>query len=374
MDRTDYRRLIDEISRYDIRDCDNEFLTTLQSRNPDLARALIDYAVSVLTPAEVEYFGEVLSIGFFGDLDRMRGIACHKICHDAAAVRERRELSALCCKYDKSQEPFVSNPSLADALHNDDLVCLGALVCNGQNHIFIHQGMYGLLEPRLPQYFLDWACNEFKGKKVYVRIRAQALTPRPSPEPVVEAVTILRDPCWWKNLSLRPGQDTGSSFELFDEKLCPDNRQRYWEYNAKHVRRLEYHARKDNTRNPEYLSMMLEELILHEDKARPERTFIEGRMIHLDTAAKYGQPFGTARLMHIDIALNYYFDEAAGQRLAQNLANGGKTVDATMRTHLFRVDDVAMMWLFRFAYAFFKSGTLLDEWVKYQFAGMNYSV
>ena len=108
--------------------------------------------------------------------------------------------------------------------------------------------------------------------------------------------------------------------------------------------------------------MMVEEL-----SERPRQPFLLGRCIHLDTADDPGTPFDKAVLHHIDLAINVYVGDARATRLGQNLAEIGKVVDATTRTHLLRMDGVQFSMLLSYAWLFFVSEPLVKEWLQEQF-------
>ncbi len=106
-----------------------------------------------------------------------------------------------------------------------------------------------------------------------------------------------------------------------------------------------------------YLSMMIEEL------PAPDagNGLMIGRCIHLDTDAKAGSPANAAQVLHLDLAINVYIDAARPKRMTNTLHHG-KAEDATIRTHLYRIENIPFLALFDFAELFFKSRFLLNEW------------
>lgn len=172
-----------------------------------------------------------------------------------------------------------------------------------------------------------------------------------------------------EDLHVYNGYHKGSSYELIDDLEDKDN---YWNYSALGIRRLEYQATRKMSDGGAYLSMLMEELELHEDKWYPDKTYLVGRMIHLDTSAEVGQEFSSAPLMHLDLAYNYYFDKKVEIRMNQDLAIGIKTEKASCRTHLMRIENISLSELFPIAFAFFKSTTMVYEWCNYQFMGAEF--
>ena len=72
-------------------------------------------------------------------------------------------------------------------------------------------------------------------------------------------------------------------------------------------------------------------------------------------------------IYHIDLAENLYVGEDAFQRDKDDLKNGKMVQKATYRTHLLRVNGIPFESIFKFAYAFFKSKQLVDEWKAAEF-------
>ena len=113
--------------------------------------------------------------------------------------------------------------------------------------------------------------------------------------------------------------------------------------------------------------MTIEELTKIFVYNNPQKAFMIGRMIHLDTDAKRGTSFKDAVLNHIDLAENLYVGDDAFQRDDDDLSNGRMVQKATYRTHLLRVNGIPFESIFKVAYAFFKSKQLVDEWKAAEF-------
>jgi len=150
----------------------------------------------------------------------------------------------------------------------------------------------------------------------------------------------------------------GASY-ILDDCSPKENLQQYWELHIKKIKRLEVIAKRSNNGN---LSMMIEEITDIDSHG-----LLFGRCIHLDTDSKFGTDFENSILNHLDLAINIYEDEAAKKRLDDNLASGQVTTDASYRTHLLRVEKIPFKALFGFVVSFFKSQTLINEWLEDQF-------
>lgn len=122
----------------------------------------------------------------------------------------------------------------------------------------------------------------------------------------------------------------------------------------------------------DYISMMIEELSEYDNPVSSSQKYVIGRMIHLDSNAKVGTPFDNAKLMHLDLAYNLYKDNDADVRMRQRLSKGTKIQDATVRTHILRVEGIPFKAVLKFAQSFFQSQYLTDEWIKNEFGEMKY--
>lgn len=155
-------------------------------------------------------------------------------------------------------------------------------------------------------------------------------------------------------MTLFPREKTFAAYELQD---CnpQDNIDEYRDYHIRDVRRLEISAQRRAT---DYLSMMIEELTKPDDS----NGIMIGRCIHLDTRAVVGAEMKQTQLQHLDLAINVYEDETRAMRMKDSLQNG-RVLDATYRTHLYRIEGIPFPALFGFAERFLLSRVLLREWV-----------
>lgn len=391
MEKKDYLKLINEIKLPQNYRFDGEILEKFLKESPDLALSALQYVKGILTSRDVEVYSSLVeNTNFFHELDDNLRLACFRMSSDISYLHCKRELERGCEKYSKEKEPFLSNEGLRDAICNkNELVDYSALQrCSAGRAFVIKEKRgrsdcrYGSIDYRLPVTFLDWLDSDLKNYPSAVRIENKPLLSTIPPDRIVESVTYLSNPVWWKDLRIFRGCKEGSSFELQNVELLKWDgseaaRQRYeeyWEYKVKGLRKLQFHAEKRNNINPEYMSMLMEELKVHENNVCPGRNYVVGKMIHCDTNASIGDEFSTARLYHIDLAVNYYFGNAGVERMRQNLAEGGKVVDATFRTHIFRIEGIEMKWLFPFAFAYFESNIMLKEWCEHQFKGGDFLV
>jgi hypothetical protein len=275
--------------------------------------------------------------------------------HEIGKRRDKLYFMRKCAPYDLEQPLFKMSPDLWNATLNRDLININSVKLIGQGAILGFKNGYSLTDSELNPNILTWASTNFPSSPTYVRIHPYKVSVDLPIQPLLEATIIPANPKWWENLMIFKNNKEGSSYILEEGSTNTDH---IWDYGAKKIRRLEVSAQRKNDGT---LSMMIEELQKLSDG------HWMGRCIHLDTKSAVGMPSAKAVLMHLDLAINMYFDETIKERWNQNLASGGKVVDATCRTHLFRIEEVPFDSVLEFARMFFKSSVLLSEWYADQF-------
>lgn len=369
MNELEYRKYIENLSHVTTKRIDTEPLEQYLDKDRDRTIEAIDYRKSRLSSNDYDARGCFLNFGFFRQLDGPRRLACICMCMEASILRHRRNTEKSCFHYDDGMPLFKECPSLFECIRNRELVDYHCIKRLDNSHVFIYRGKFGVIDQRLPIPLLNWIDGNYKDKPLYVRLNPYLISDKPV-DSIVEVLINAPDPAWWRDLRIYHGKEKGSSYQLLND---PEDRKNYWDYLVKGIRRFEYHAERGQSGGESYLSMMMEELELHEDHAQPSDSYLVGRMIHLDTKVEVGTEFTSAPLMHIDLAYNYYYDDKVEKRMSQDLSLiGGKIEDATYRTHLVRIDNITLSELFPMAYAFFESKTMLNEWCQYQFMGAEF--
>jgi hypothetical protein len=213
---------------------------------------------------------------------------------------------------------------------------------------------WGRLDAFLPPELLRWAEGTFSDAPMFIRLDPWFVAREQPAEAMREAAVRPA-------LALR-NRERDAGHYVLQEPLAasPATASEYWEYHLRGVRSLEVHAKRSNGN----LSMMIEELT---DDRRPDGRLV-GRCIHLDTDAIAGTEVGAAPLNHLDLAISIYFGPAAARRKTMKLSDG-MVEDATVRTHLFRVEGIPFSSSVEFARQFFRSTVLLAEWTRDQFRG-----
>lgn len=111
---------------------------------------------------------------------------------------------------------------------------------------------------------------------------------------------------------------------------------------------------------------MIEELA----DLRASDGFVLGRVIHWDTNEPQGTEAEKANVSHLDLAIYLYCGSDAVTRMSQTLAHG-RVQDATVRTHLLRIEGIKANAVLAFAHQFLQSRSLLCDWFNDQFGGGN---
>lgn len=204
---------------------------------------------------------------------------------------------------------------------------------------------------------------------IFVRIDPYVILDEQPPKELLEAVIRPIDPKWIQKLTIYSGNMTAGEYVLQNpldcrksgDKLTPEEQLKAWEYNISKIRKLEVYVARGNNKN---LHMMIEEL---GEKLRYGKYFI-GKCIHLDTDDVVGTPYEKATLNHMDLAINVYDKDSFEKRKEQSLSRG-KVIDATVRTHILRVENVPFTHLPQLAADFLDSRTLYREWMDDMFGG-----
>ena len=223
------------------------------------------------------------------------------------------------------------------------------------------------LDSRIPRYLID----KYGTDDLYIRIEPYMVSNNAPPMILEEEFLRPPNPKWIERLRIYPGKSEGCEIflpDLNDEDIGGDEKKKmqYWEYSIKKIRRLETNATMKNEGNQKHFSMSLEEL---SEESLSEGILV-GRMIHLDAIDSYDIPFDEIRLNHLDLAINIYKNEKISERIGSSLASGGVITDASYRTHLIRADNIMFSDLLEIARLFFKSETMVEEWVDKQFEFM----
>lgn len=303
-------------------------------------------------------------IGHFTNYCKLERMACFCVGLEAEYIKGIINLQRKCELYSEDQPLFKANPSLFQHVRGRELVDYSVFQRINDSEIIHFNNQYGYIDGYVPLTVLGWMSNNRPQSPIYIRVNPHVVYSTQPPQKLFESQLIPPNPKWWHELSIYNRSHEGCSFFL-DKSVNPkDSYDEDWEYHCQNIRRLDVIAKRDGDGN---LSMMIEELVEHKNIVSPTERYIVGHMIHLDTDAIIGTSFHESKLNHLDLAINIYTGSNAESRLLTNLANGEKVTDASFRTHLLRVENINFSDIFAFAYSFFKSKTLVDEWKEAQF-------
>jgi hypothetical protein len=352
-------RLADEL---DLHTGDPTLLLNSQKGNGGLADDCAAFRESFLTQAEIDKATPFFEFGFFNDSSPLRRAAWFTLCNEIMRAMERRGLQRACERYNPDQALFRGAPNLINAIRrrndtgspDNELIAETAVSRIGKSEVYRAGNGFTQLSPHLSPAIPQWAEEAFGTVPRYVRLNPHRYFATEPLQNLTEAAIAPANPRWMSTVALFTTQKDYAAYVL--EDCSPkDNKAQSWDFRVRHIRRLEVSAQRRNTN---YLTMMIEELPRSDDPSG----LMVARCIHLDTQAMYGTPMNSVQLQHLDLAINVYLDEHRDLRVMDSLQHG-RVVDATFRTHLFRIEDIPFPALFGFAERFLRSRTLLREWL-----------
>jgi len=366
MDIDEYYKILEQLAEDCIKSglATHVFLENRIEKNRKFFDELIAFRKTFVGDKEFEDLRGYLEMGFFINYSDIERATCFVICFELEEIVTKKTWRQRCEKYNNSQELFINAPHLLNYVLNDELINRVAFTqINNSEILQIKKGGgYTLLDYALNPLIASWTISNFPDNNIYLRANPHKYFNERPPQLFLESVLIPANRNWWRNLKIYNGDKEIASY-ILEECSPKDNLQKYLEFHIKKVRRLEVVAKRNYNGN---LSMMIEEIT---DIDNYGLRF--GRCLHLDTDSEYGTAFENSVLNHLDLAINIYEDEVAKKRWEVNLASGTVTIKASYRTHLLRVEQIPFKELFVFVDLFFKSKTLVNEWLEDQFFGKN---
>ena len=302
-----------------------------------------------------------LVLGLFAEAARRRRLATFAFCFDLQHAADLLDIRRECEPYDSAQPLFVGAPNLFDRIRRGEngspdleLIELDAVRSVAGSEIYRAGKGFSKLSAYLSPGIVNWAHNAFTGRPVYIRLDPHHFYDAQPLHLLSEATLVPANPRWLPGFTLRKGMKEFAAYQLLDRPPAEAPAE-FWDYRVRHMRRLEVHVLR---RREDYLSMMIEELPREDDP----NGFMVARCIHLDTRDPAGTLLGEVELQHLDLALNVYCGSDRAARFSQSLPQG-KVQDATIRTHLFRIERAPFVSLFSFCEMFLRSRVLLSEWL-----------
>jgi hypothetical protein len=350
----------DEIDENELLDDPLLYLHRLKGSG-GLADACAEFRAQMLTDSEIENVSPWFQIGYFPDRDERLRAAWWVLYQEVIYTFERRSLRRECARYQSDQPLFKGAPKLFSAIRrraeNDspdyELIDDGAVESINESEVYQVEDGFAKLTTYLPASIPAWAREAFARAPRYLRLNPYRYYDTKPLQKLEEVAIVPANPHWMATVALFPNHKQFACYQL--ENCDPkDDMAQARDYQLRHVRRLEISAQR---RQGGHLSMMIEELCRDDD---PNGVMV-GRCIHLDTHAVVGTPMRDVQLDHLDLAINAYENADRDRRMKDSLQNG-KVVDATFRTHLYRIEKIPFTELFGFAERFLRSRVLLREW------------
>ena len=328
----------------------------------------ISQRAKTLTAQDTERCDGYMNLNMFPNLIPKEQMACYSMILDAEHLRELNKHMQQNQGYHGDEPIFINTHLYESVRYDDELVDYNAVHRLPETNISRVGNRFVRLDSRIPMCFYHWLEDCFSESEKAVRIDPSAIYDTMPPQIILECLIQPPKRDWWNTLNIYNGESKGCSFMLLGNDV--NNRQDYQDYNVLGIRKLQVSVTRQNhqIRNAGNMQMMIEELTKVYEVSDPSKSYMIGRMIHLDTDATTGISFTDATLNHIDLAENLYVGDAAYARDNQDLAIDHRIEDASARTHLLRVNNIPFVSIFKFAYAFFKSKQLVDEWKDAEFS------
>ena len=328
----------------------------------------ISQRAKTLTAQDAERCDGYMNLNMFPNLTPEEQMACYSMVLDAEHLRELNKHMQQNQGYHGDEPIFINTPLYESVHYDNELVDYDAVHRQPETNISRVGNRFVRLDSRIPMCFYHWLEDCFSESEKAVRIDPSVIYDTMPPQMILECLIQPPKRDWWNTLNIYNGESKGCSFMLLGNDV--NNIQDYQDYNVLGIRKLQVSVTRQNhqVRNAGNMQMMIEELTKIYEASDPSKSYMIGRMIHLDTDAMTGTSFKDATLNHIDLAENLYVGDAAYARDNQDLAIDHRIEDAKPRTHLLRVNNIPFESIFKFAYAFFKSKQLVDEWKDAEFA------
>lgn len=318
----------------------------------------------LIDPREEEFLNAYLEIGLFlSATNRNERISLFALCFDIQYALDVISLKRQCEQYRQNHVLFHGSPDLFSKIRSKsetgnpdlELININAIQAVNDSEIYNVGDGFARLTHLLNPGIVNWARGCFPNSPIFVRLDPHFFSKKQPPKLLTEATLVPANPKWLADFSLRKGMKEFAAYCL-DDVQARDDPQQFWDYRIRGIRRLEVRVER---RDDNYLTIMIEEL------PRDDSTngLMVGRCIHLDTADPVGTPLNQVKLNHLDLAINAYEGDRRQERIGQMLQNG-KVVDASFRTHLFRIEQASFMSMFDFCRVFLRSQLLIGEWIQ----------
>lgn len=322
----------------------------------DVARNLVATRRNVVTEKEFDEFQPYLQTYDLDAWPASYRTAVLLVREDLESECRRLSCERECEAYSRLQPLFQSSPvitKLVDWSLPQELLKIDDLPWVDGDSIYIvaNHSQWARPSERLRDELIQYLRVLSKSFDVSIRLDAFSLSPA-NQWNVQEAVARQADPRWWRTLAIHPGDQKYSEYFVSED----GSRWERAEF-RKGLRRLEASFLR---RNSGHLMSSVEEL------AFDASDLLTGLLLHCDTAEPIGTDWHEAMLGHIDGAINVYRGVDATSRYDTRL-DKGKTVPATVRTHLFRVNGAPIRIITELAQLFFRSEILVRDWLTDQF-------
>lgn len=362
----EYFNKLQALSRIDTGDVGfTEYFDSLLQASDANATELLRAADEIYLTADRDKYIGLLEIGYFRHLCQNERILAFLICIEVGHIRDANILRTLCEPYSSEQLLFqhsnlYGNIRMKNENSKDlELIDMQALEGVSNSEIVtIGRAGYAKINPFLNTSIPWWSKQAFPNSNIYVRLNHHEFFSSKPLQALNEEILIPANPSWWEKLEIYKNRKEGSSYYIEESFDLPREQVKYIDFYVDGVRSLQIHAKRNNDGN---LSIMLEEI----NEYYLGSGLLMGRCVHLDTDSEFGASVNEAKLNHLDLAIQFYEKDKINQRKSQDLSRG-MVVNASFRTHLFRIENIPFKAVIAYVGLFFKSKYLVQEWLKDQ--------
>lgn len=364
----DFFEFLENFSKADIKEKSfmEYFDSLLIGNDPDAIR-LLEISENVFLKSDKERYIGYLEIGYFKGFTPDERILAYLICLEVGNIRNFNNLKSSCIQYDKNQELFKQS-NLYNSVRKKEngsldleLININAIKSIDDSEVVsISGGGYAKTNGFLKPSIIWWSKKTFPSSNLFLRLNPNEYYDIQPPQGLNEEVMIPANPNWWKNLKIYKNKKDGSSYFIEPPIDLKTDLQKHWDYHVRKIIKMQLHAKRNNQGN---ISLMFEEL----SEYYKDAGLLMGKCIHLDSDAKYGENASESKLNHLDLAVQFYEGKKIDDRLSQDLAQG-MVVDASFRTHIFRIENIPFNAAIAYVVMFFDSKHLILEWIKDQFS------
>jgi hypothetical protein len=321
---------------------------------------------NIIVKKDKEEFNDICEYNNFNCLTHERKLAVYYIAKEITNNINELSIQESCTLPTENDELFIRYPELRESVRrtisgNYDWELINpAKFDHPYNDVLIYNGSYVLIDFGNNDKLYSWIKTNYPNANIYLRLKTKEifneLPANMRLKKSEEDCMVPANPNWIENLKIRNNNFEGASYYMPTD-ITGCNKKNIECITESSIEKLEIVFRRNSKGN---LSGMIEEL----DHRNESMNYLLGLCVHFDTDAKIDSDWNSAKLNHLDLALNYYFGiDRIKKRRCNDLAHGKKIVNATYRKHLMRIENINFRDIFPISREFISSKCLFKEWI-----------